>query len=459
MRTAESLPHIPELPLIGSFFAFRDQRLDLLLRVGATCGDIGRFSIGPLPIVFLNAADLIHDLLVTHGYDTVKLPDFTDSARPVLGNGLLTNEGTPHKAARKLVAPAFAPRTIAGYATTMASYAERLQSEWTDGATIDIHHEMTRLTLWIVGKTLFDADVLDEADDLGHALTTAIAHVNAHIGALVHLPQSWPTPQQRHFRAAIARLDATMTRIIAEHRHETTPHADMLAGLLAARDEDGVALTDAQIRDEVMTLFLAGHETTANAMSWTWHLLAHHPAAYDHLLAEIDAVLGGRSPTLEDLPMLPYALQICKESLRLYPPAYFTGRKTLCDITLGDYALPRGTLVMLSPYTLHRRADYFADPLRFLPERFSPEREAAMQRHAYMPFGGGPRVCIGNHFAMMEMQIMLVTLAQQVTFAATPGEIVAEPLVTLRPKGGITMTVRRRALHTDNIAALTAQAV
>jgi cytochrome P450 len=302
-----------------------------------------------------------------------------------------------------------------------------------------------------VGKTLFDADVLAEAGSLGAALTTVMRYSNARRGALVRLPAGWPTPRNRRFRAARARLDSTVYRIIAERRRSGEDRGDLLSVLLRSHSvpqdaDDGGFMTDRQVRDEAMTLFLAGHETTANALSWTWYLLAQHPQVYARLRAEVDMVLAGRSPTLADLEALPYTLRVLKESMRLYPPAYIMLRYTIAPITVGGHRVPRGALLVLSPYTLHRRPDCFPDPERFDPERFAPEAEARLPRNAYLPFGAGPRSCIGNHFALMEAHLVLATLAQRVTFELVRGQRVdTEPLITLRPRNGIQMIVRRRA--------------
>ncbi len=363
----------------------------------------------------------------------------------LLGNGLLTTTNALHRRQRKLIAPSFQPRHVVAYAECMTAYAEQIQAMWGDGEAINVSHEMMRLTLWIVGKTLFDTNVLADADNVGTALTTVMRDSERR-RRTVRIPSSWPTPHNRRIEAARARLDATVYDIIAARRRSGEDRGDMLSVLLNARDaDDGSFMTDTQVRDEAMTLFLAGHETTANALSWTWYLLARHPEIYARLRAEVDTVLGGRTPAVADLERLPYTLQVLKESMRLYPPAYILVRLVAEPMTIAGHQLPVGSMIILSPYTLHRRPDYFSRPRQFDPDRFAPEAEERLPRHAYLPFGAGPRMCVGNHFAMMEGHLLLATLAQRVTFdMVTPQRVETEPLITLRPRNGINMIVRRR---------------
>jgi cytochrome P450 len=365
--------------------------------------------------------------------------------KPLLGNGLLTSEHEAWRRQRKLAAPAFQHRRIAAYAQAMAEQAERAQQGWADGAQIDVASEMMRLTLGIVGKTLFDADVGGEADQVRAALTTALHYVDAQTSTALPTPPNWPTPRNLRNRRAIARLDAIIYRLIAERRATGLDTGDLLSMLLQARDEDdGRGMSDRQVRDEAMTIFLAGHETTAVGLAWAWYLLAQNPHIYGRLREEATRVLAGRAPTYADLEQLPYALQVFKEAMRLYPPAYVIGRYSIRDVDLGDQVLPAKTWVIISPYTLHRRNEYFPDPERFDPERFTADNERRLPRYAYLPFGGGPRICIGNHFALMEGQIILAALAQRLTFDLLPGQqIRPRPLITLRPRDRIMMGVRR----------------
>jgi cytochrome P450 len=303
---------------------------------------------------------------------------------------------------------------------------------------------MTRITLAIAGKTLFGSEVGGEADDVKKRLTYLSRYADEQLRIPIHIPFHWKTPQNNRVRKAIAGLDDIIYGMIAERRASSADYGDLLSMLLLARDEeDGSGMTDKQVRDEAMTIFLAGHETTSNAMTWMWYLLAKNPDVFAKLHDEVK-VLGTKAPTLEDLPRLPYTLQIFKEALRLYPPAYILTRTPKEDIWMDGYKLKKGAVVMISPYLLHRKAEFFPDPEKFDPGRFSPENEKAIPRQAYLPFGGGPRVCIGNQFALIEGHLMTATIAQKFSFElldSTPVEM--EPLITLRPKGGIRVRVKR----------------
>ncbi len=329
----------------------------------------------------------------------------------------------------------------------MATFAAQLQAAWADKQVIDVHYEMTRLTLWIVGQTLFNADVRDETTNLRMTMDE-IARVAAELTTtLIHLPATWPTPRNLRFRRAIQQIHTVVDRVIAEHRQSAVDPGDLLSMLLHAQDaDDGRVLTDAQVRDDVLTFLIAGHATTATALTWCWYLLALHPEVYRRLCAEVDLVLDGRLPTAADLPNLPYTLQVFKETLRLYPPAYAILRQTVQPLDLDDYHLPRGMRVAISPYTLHRRPDAFPDPERFDPDRWTPAREAQLPRYAYLPFSTGPRNCVGSHFALMEGQMVLATIAQQVRFTVAPNQQIRPELLTVENPGrGIQLIVHRRA--------------
>jgi cytochrome P450 len=446
MRTNPAIPTIRGLPLVGSLFDFRDRRLELQRRLSRECGDIGMYHMGPVPVVALSAPELIQSALVENADAFVKSRGLGKFGRPIFGEGLLTSEGAFHKRQRKLLAPAFSHRRIASYAQTMAEYAEQGQWEWHDGEALDAAEEMMKITLAIVGRTLFDADVSGEAHAVGEALTDAMEYMVDSVSSLVTFPYRWPTPHNRKMHRAVARLDELVYRIIRERRAEGVDKGDVLSMLLLARDEeDGQGMDDRQVRDEAMTLILAGHETTANALAWAWHLLTLHPSIYDRVQGELDGALAGRTPRMEDLPNLPYTLQVVKESMRLFPPAYVMGRKAIRDVEIGPYLFKRGSIVLINIFGMHHSPTYFRDPERFDPDRFELAAEKALPKGAYMPFGGGPRVCIGNHFALMEAQLILATIAQRTRFELIgEPDIEAEPLVTLRPKGGVHVRVRRR---------------
>jgi len=330
----------------------------------------------------------------------------------------------------------------------MAAYAAARRDRWRAGTTIDAHQEMMALTLAIVGKTLFDADVEHEAAEIGAALATTFE--SFHFGFFLpfgELLERLPLPATLRFRKARARLDATIYRLIEERRRAGGDRGDLLSMLLLAQDTegDGGRMTDLQLRDEAMTIFLAGHETTANAMTWTWYLLSQHPDVEARVHAEIDAALGSRLPGADDLPLLPYTRMVLAESMRLYPPAWIVGRRALGPFEANGYTIPARSIVLLSQYTMHRDARWFPDPERFDPERFTPERQADRPKFAYFPFGGGPRVCIGEQFAWMEGLILLATIAQRWRLRLVPDHPIAlQPIITLRPKHGIRMIVEAR---------------
>jgi cytochrome P450 len=444
MLSKPQTPSLKGAPLIGQLLEFRDRRLELQLRVARECGDLGRIRIGPIAAYVASSAELAHQVLVESADAFTKSRGLGKFARPLIGDGLLSSEHELHRRQRKLMSPAFSHRRIATYASTMADLTERAQARLPDGATVDVAHEMTRLTLAIVGKTLFDTNVECEADDIGASMTVANHYISGQLTS-VPLPSWLPTRRRRELRRAVARLDDIIYRLIAARRLAGVDVGDVLSTLVMARDEDGAGMSDRQIRDEAVTLLLAGHETTANALAWSFHLLGRHQAAYDRLIAESAAVLRGRSPTMDDLPRLPYALAVLKEAMRLYPPAYIIGRMATRAVAVGDETLRPGDTVFINIYAMHRRADYFADPERFEPDRFSSAAEKELPRGAYLPFGGGPRICIGNHFALMEGQLILAALAQRLRFAPVDDRAVeAEPLVTLRPKNGLLMRVSRR---------------
>jgi cytochrome P450 len=327
----------------------------------------------------------------------------------------------------------------------MVAYTEQALQSWISGVEVDIGRELNRLTMRIVGKILFDVDVFDESDALGAAITLALRHVVHGIFDFFPIPLRWPTAQNRRTQAAILLIQERLQGMIDERRRQPMTRSDFLSLLLQTQDEQGAGMSDEQARDEAITLFIAGHETTANALAWCFFLLARHPVVYDRMQQEVDRELQGRSPTVADLPRLPFALQVVKETLRLYPPGWLLNRQALRPVTVGGWPLAKGQAVMIAVYTLHRRPDYFPDPTRFNPDRFVPENEQKLPRYAYLPFGAGPRICIGNHFAMMEAHLILVTLVQRMTFAWVPGQqIVPAGLMTLQQRPSCRLVTHRR---------------
>lgn len=447
MSPRSALPQLTDNLIFGSLLRYREDRFGFLKAL-ADRGEMVRVRLGAFPLLIATSAEIAHEALVEKDADFVKGFGLSLFGRPLLGNGLLSSEGDFHRRQRKLIAPAFLQKRIAAYASEISLRTSAAQSGWADGASVDVAEAMMRLTLEIVGKTLFDAELGSDAVEIGEALTQAMEHVIGSLNALVPIPPTWPTPRNRRNQEAIARLDQIVYRLIREHREDRRDRGDFLSMLLLAQDEDdGSVMTDKQVRDEAMTIVLAGHETTANALAWTFYLLAQHPTVRARLEGEVDAALAGRSPTLADVPKLPYTLQVLKEAMRLYPPAYVVARRPVRDVTLGGHAVPKGQMVLFNIAGMHRSARYYPEPHRFDPDRFTPAAEKALPRQAYMPFGAGSRVCIGNHFALMEGQLVLAILAQRLRFDPLPGarSVATEALITLRPRGGLPMRVSRRA--------------
>jgi len=440
------LPRLFRLPSLRGLSAFRKDRLAVVMQASETEADLALIEVGPISFVLVNTPALAREVLVTQAEHFEKGGALRQNGRLVFGNGLVTSLNAFHKRQRRLVAPAFTHTRIGGYADVMAGYAEQLQRTWTDGETVDIAREMHRLTLWIVGKTLFDADLTgSEAANVREAMTGLQHGFNRSSTQFIRLPLPWVIAQEREFKTAVAQLDAIVYRMIAERRASGEDKGDLLSMLLAAQDaDDGSFMTDQQVRDEAMTLFLAGHETTANALAWTWYLLMQHPEVYTKLRAEVTRVLDGRTPSYADLADLPYTFQVLKESMRLYPPVPMVVRQAAREVTVGGQTFPIGTRFLISPYTMHRRPAFFPEPGQFDPERFTPDAEAKLPRDAYLPFVDGPRNCIGNSFAQMEGRIILATLVQRATFTLVPGQKIApEAVITLHPRNGIKVKVTR----------------
>lgn len=388
--------------------------------------------------------ELFHEILVERA-DEFNKGIITNVFRPVLGNGLLTSEGDFWKRQRKLAQPAFHYRRIESYGQIMAEDTLKLLESWQDGQTRLIDREMMKLTLSIVCKTLFDADVSGDAERVGELMEGVLDAANERTNAAIRLPDWMPTPKRVAQKKLIAELDAIIQRFINERRKTGEDRGDLLSMLLLAQDDEGKGMTDKQLRDEVTTLFLAGHETTANTLTWAFYLLAENPEARAKLYAEVDQALDGRAPTLADLKQMPYTEMVIKETMRLYPAAPGLSRAPNQDLQLRGYTIRKDAIMQLSMYAMHRSARYFENPDAFIPERFTPENEKQLPRYAYLPFGAGPRVCIGNSFAMMEARLILAAIVSRFNLALVPGQdVVAEQLMTLRPKDSIQMRVQRR---------------
>ena len=438
------------------FFAgFFDRHNPILLfeYLTATYGRAAHYRLLWNHIILLNDPADIREVLVDKAQFFIK--ERTQKRMKILlGEGLITAEGETHKRHRRIAAPAFHRQRIQAYASTIVEHAATMRDQWQPGKQIDIAAEMMRLALQITARTLFDTEVTPEIEAINDEANAVMDIYND----LVAMPRAedllrWriPIPVLTRFRKSKTRLDAVVDKMIAAKQAESAKTAleggpvgsDLLSMLIAARDEDPAQpsakkLNKTELRDEVLTIFLAGYETVANALSWTWLLLGRNPEAESRLHAELDAVLAGRVPTLEDLPRLPYAEMVVAEAMRLYPPAWAMGRQATEDVEIGPYRVPRGTYFFFSQYIVHRDPKHFPEPLAFRPERHTPEAKALRPKFAYFPFGGGGRQCIGESFAWMEAVFVVATLAQRWSLKVIEDQQIAiQPKITLRPKFGI----------------------
>lgn len=431
--------------LMGSFSEFQNDALGFLTRSAETYADIFRFRMGPIPIYVVNNPDYLHQIFVKDADKFYKASITKKAVYKLIGNGLVLSEGDFWKRQRKLAAPAFHVKRIASYADVMVNLTLDTLSGWDDGATRDIEQEMTALTLRIATKTLFDADTSGVALPVAEAMHVVQEVLAKRLRSPLAPPDWVPTPDNKRVSEAIATLDRVIADLIAERRASGEDRGDLLSMLLLARDDEGNGMSDQQLRDEVITLFVAGHETTAKLMAWIWYTLSENPEIEAQLIEEMDSALAGRTPTLHDLAQLPYNDMVVKEALRLYPPAWIISREPVEDVTLGSYTLKKGSTIFISPYLAHRNPDYFPDPERFIPERFAPGAEKQVPTHAYIPFGGGPRICIGNNFAIMEARLILATILQRYQLRVVPGhKVEVVPLLTLCPANGMPMQISQR---------------
>lgn len=438
------------LPWIGIANQFLADPLQMMQTIAAGHPEIARFRFFGGDGYMVTSPDLVREVLVTQARSFRKADQEVALMGRFLGNGLVTNnDWTSHKRQRRLAQPAFHANRIANYAQTMVDYTAAQLRDWYSGETRDISAEMRDLTMYIVSKTLFNADrddISGAAREIGAAIEVFQDYTDEAFGLPFMLPAWVPTRRNRLLKQAKATVDRLLLGIIDERRRQPADTGDLLSMLLDARDEEGQPMSDKQLLDEVITLFVAGHETTSNALTWTFYLLAQHPEAAQTLHAEIDRVLAGRLPTLADLPNLPYTLMVIKEAMRLLPPVYaLNGRITNEALRLGDYELPANVFVLISQWALHRDARWFPQPERFDPQRFSAANEPNIPRYGYIPFGAGPRVCIGNSFAMMEAQLLLATIAQRFALTLLPGfRLAMNPRITLSPTHGMPMRLHER---------------
>jgi cytochrome P450 len=448
-RGAEKFPPGPPPNLLRALFgAMQQNPLDYFTELAQNYGDVSGMRIGNFRTLFINHPDLIEDVLVNKArlYHKGRI---LQSNKYLFGEGLLTSEGDFWLRQRRLAQPAFHRERINAYAATMADYTEQMLATWRGGEERDLHEEMMNLALRIVGKTLFGADVTRDAKEVGQTLDILL-EIAANFGRTVLVPLWVPTPRNLRAKLGVRRLEKVIYRIIAERRASGRDGAgldrgDLLSTLLQVLDEDGTQMSDRQLRDETITLFLAGHETTANTLSWTWWLLAQNPAVERRFHEELDGMLGGRAPMADDLPKLPYLAHVLTESLRLYPTAWGMARLAAEEHEIAGYPVHTGYGVAFAQWVVHRDARWFDAPLEFRPERWENGLAKQLPRFAYFPFGGGPRQCIGNTFALMEASVVLATVGKKFRFALVPGHKVT-PLasITMRPRNGIRVRLEVR---------------
>ena len=429
--------------LVGRFPLLGPEPLAVFARWTRDFGDIFYYRAGWIHVYFLNHPDLIESVLISQSQNFVK-DKVIQNSRWFLGQGLLTSEGSEWRRQRRLCQPAFHRERLSSYGKTMGAYAEEMLAAWPDGEVRDIHQEMMRLTMRIVAKVLFSVEVSEDAQKVAAALNVLMGHTSGFRMIMPPLLRHLPLPALVRVRRAVRELDEIVNRIIRQRRAGGEDTGDLLSMLMAARDEDGSVMTDRQLRDEIMTFLLAGHETTAVSLSWTWYLLSQHPEAAQKLRRELSDVLGGRTPQLEDLARLPYTDRFVKESMRLYPPAWSLARSVAKETDIAGYRVPVGANVVMSPWIMHRDPRFFDRPEQFDPDRWTEQSAQQLPRFAYFPFGGGPRFCIGASFAVMEANLLLAAIAQRFQLRLVPGHPIApQPGITLRPRYGIRMSLAR----------------
>jgi cytochrome P450 len=431
--------------VLGNMREFNRDSLGFVERCAREFGDVVATRFLYVPALFLYHPEHVEYVLATGSKNFIKAAVMRSPFfHRLAGNGLVSSEGDFWRRQRRLAQPAFHRDRVEAYARTMVEFAEAAVEGWRDGATLDAHEEMTLLTQRVVARTLFSADVSKDSREMGEALSNIVRPFASQTTLKWILDNRLPTPAHLRFNRDVRRIDRFVYGLIAERRASGDDTGDLLSMLLRAQDEDGSGMTDKQLRDELMTIFLAGHETTAVALTWAWYLLARNPEAEERLASELAEVLGGRAPTVEDLPRLRYAEWVVKESLRLYPPAWGVGREASRECEVGGYRVPKGTQVLVFPWVTQRDGRWFAEPHAFRPERWGEESISRLPRYAYFPFGGGPRLCIGNYFATMEAVLILSTVARRFRLRLVSEEPVGLfPAISLRPKGGVLMRPER----------------
>jgi cytochrome P450 len=444
-RTQNSPPTVPTDWIGGHFRSFRKNPTDFLTKL-SRLGDVSAFRIGKIPAFLINHPDLIRDLLITNNHKFIK-GRALQRAKTLLGDGLLTSEGEFHLRQRRMIQPVFHRAKINEYAEAMIEYGEKMSNEWRDGEVRDIDKEMMRLTLWIVGKTLFSANVEDEADEVGRAMTTIVSAFDFLILPFSEYLEKLPLPPLRKVRKARETLDEIIYKIINERRKSKEDKGDLLSMLLLAQDEEtGGTMTDQQVRDECLTLFLAGHETTANALTWTFYLLSQHPQVEQKFHAELEEIIAGRPVTPEDYGKLKYTEAVLAESMRLYPPAWTMGRLAIKEHEFNGFRIAPKSLILASQYVMHRDSRFWENAEDFQPERWEKQSiKEAGNKFIYFPFSKGVRSCIGEGFAWMEGVLLLAILGRSWRLNLLPGQRIGlRAMITLRPKYGMKMQLQKR---------------
>ncbi|MGC2332030.1 MAG: cytochrome P450 [Candidatus Acidiferrales bacterium] len=441
------LPGPKGLPIVGVAFDVRGDPLGVMRRYAREYGDIVLFRVMMQDRILLNHPDFIEQVLVVQQSKFHKSELTRRITGRMLGQGLLISEGDFWRRQRRLAQPAFHRARVNDYASTMAEIALDHISRWHDGEQRNVSQDMMGLTLDIAVRTLFGTTLPGEAEQVGRAMTFLMRYSLSRQRFPVRIPETWPTPNNRRANQELAFMDSLVYRMISEREaaNGAAHHNDLLALLMGAMDEDGSHMTKQQLRDEAMTLFIAGHETTSQMLSWTWYALSQNPAMEARLHEELNGVLGGRPPQVADLPRLPYLQAVMNESLRLYPPAYILARMAIEPCRIGGYDIPLRSTIVLAPWVTHRDPRFYDEPDTYRPERWLDGLMQRLPAGAYFPFGDGPRRCIGQGFGLMEAAIVIGALAQKFRLRLVPGhEVVPEPLVTLRPRQGIRMTLHAR---------------
>lgn len=431
---------------LGHLFSFRRDSLGFLRKIALEYGDIVQFKIGPIRIVLLNHPDFIKEVLSTQPGNFVKGRPL-EMAKELLGEGLLTSEGDFHKRQSRIIQPAFHLNMMNAYAPVMTAYATRLMNGWEEGTTVDILAAMVKMSTAIAGKTMFNVDMEEESPEINRALETVMSLFGRITLPFSELLLNLPIPGTIRFFKAKAKLDDTIYKIIDERRHNKLQNGDLLALLLQSQEEHGGGggMSDQQVRDEALTLFLTAFDTTSLALTWTWYLLSQNPGAEAELHDELDRVLQGRIPTVEDYPHLKYTRMVFGESMRLYPPIYIISRQALEDFSIDKYIVPAGTIILMSPYLIHHDPRFHPEPEQFNPHAWDERSHRQQSRYEYFPFSVGPRSCIGQHYAWMEGVLVLATIAQSWRIKLVPDHPVELlQLINLRPKHGMQMTLHRR---------------